>query len=174
MTKTADTTTLEEATDHLTTVTAALEEAQRLVALGRAIADAPATAKRLLAEVAAAQEALAQRSADLMAAERAARFKGIRDIRIETERCGNDSALSNRYTAIYIRDTYDPSIRKSYPQEHRANGIFALPDEVYQYLIEVRPEAIPSEIMALDPTSAAHALKAYFVALRRGYMTVVK
>ena len=49
-------------------------------------------------------------------------------------------------------------------------GVAGLDNAAYEYLITVKPEAIPAEIMALAPGNPQEAFMLYFVGKQRGYV----
>jgi hypothetical protein len=93
------------------------------------------------------------------------------DISITTSRPLYDDNLSCvSFSITYERLTYSMAERASIPTRYTCNGFDALPDEAYDYLLEVRPEVIPVEIMALAPGKPREAFARYFQAQRRGYL----
>lgn len=49
-------------------------------------------------------------------------------------------------------------------------GFDALDDVAYEYLVTVKPEAIPAAIMELAPGNPQEAFGLYFVGKQRGYV----
>lgn len=126
--------------------------------------------KDILADIASAQDVLTEAFANEFLEARNKLVASFYDISITTSRLLYDNNLScARFAIKYTRLAYDMSARASAPTEYSCQGFDALPDEAYDYLIEVRPEVIPPEIMQLAPGKPREAFARYFTAQRRGY-----
>lgn len=76
--------------------------------------------------------------------------------------------ISTAFHIEYDRLAYDMDLKQSVPEKHKCNGFAALDDTAFEYLVTVKPEAIPAAIMALAPGNPHAAFDAYFIGLRRG------
>lgn len=136
------------------------------------------TATEKLKELAAAVETAKNELAMAEAAEiRAARerlLSTFSDISVSVSYpAGREGMLlSAGFLITYERLTYSMSERANLPKQYTCNGFAVLPDEAYAYLVEVKPEAIPAEIMALAPGDPREAFNQYFMAKQRGYLSV--
>ena len=123
-------------------------------------------------EVAKALEDAKERYAEALAnkatVEREERLKAFTDIRVETK--PGDNLLDTTFTIYYTRSTWNMTLNESVPQEHSCTGFARLDDAAYEYLVMVKPRAIPAEIMALAPGNPQDALGLYFMAQKRGYV----
>ncbi|VXC99378.1 hypothetical protein [Sphingomonas sp. AX6] len=115
-----------------------------------------------------AQDKLADALADEVVEARNKRLSSFTDIRVDYAR-GN-SVLSTAFTIHYNRSSYDYRIGMSVPQSHKCNGFAALDDHAFEYLLNVKPEAIPAEILALAPGDPHAAFDVYLAGKRRGYL----
>ena len=154
-------------------LSAELAQAQADVALLQRLKDAQANASRLADELAAAQDALANRLADDAGAERDARYKqfGAISVTVIPDAKRSPNALSASYSIRYDRVTYDHALKRSVMATHETLGFAGLAPDVMDYLVNAKPDAIPAIIMDLAPGDPAGALGAYFVAMRRGYLS---
>jgi hypothetical protein len=120
--------------------------------------------------IAKAQERYATALANEAAAARTARLAAFSDISVEVRHGDKREPNLLKATVIirYTKDAYDARYRQAFPKEHSCNGFMALPDDAYEYLVWVKPEAIPAEIMELAPGDPHAAFRAYFTGLRRG------
>jgi hypothetical protein len=73
------------------------------------------------------------------------------------------------FTIKYCRLTYDYRTGQSVPKEHECNGFAALPNDAYEYLVTMKPEAIPAPIMKLAPGDPHGAFRIYLAGKARGY-----
>jgi hypothetical protein len=163
-------------TDEVQRLSAALDQARADVALLRRLKDAEKDATRIAGELVAAQEALVIANVDALTAARDAEFANIRSISVAVipRKDSPITAIGVNYAITYERLTYDTAAHKSLWRSNTINGFSAVPMDVMRYLILAKPEAIPLAIMNLAPGgSAEDAFDAYFVAMRRGYMTAV-
>jgi len=123
-------------------------------------------------EVAKALEDAKDRFADALAnqgeVEREERLENFTDIRIVASPGHN--LMSTAYTIYYTRKTWDNDAKESLPKVHECKGFAALDDAAYEYLVTVKPEAIPAEIKALAPGNPQEAFSLYFVGKQRGYV----
>ena len=155
-------------------LSAALNQAYDDAELWRRLKDAEKRAPLIGLELARAQERLCAASADEIIAKREAEFAHIRGISVTVvgpPPPGSLSALSARYIINYERVIYDPTFRRSDWAPVSINGFNALASEVLRYLVLCKPSAIPAIIMEMAPDNPEAAMKAYFIALQRGYMT---
>lgn len=154
-------------------LSAALDNARADVALLLRLKNAEQDAKRIAGELAVAQDALMNANVDALTAIRDAEFANLRSISVATTYPSGSmpSAISARYAVTYERLTYDNQSRQNVWKLHTVNGFSGLPSEVMRYLMMARPDAIPAIIIALAPGDAEAAMDAYFLAMRRGYMT---
>jgi hypothetical protein len=155
---------------NLARIAAELEEARQDVTLLERLKSAQDRAKRLTAEQ---DRVIAERDKAQAAeakARNAERFKGLSDLRIaETPPATGGGVLHNSYVIRYTRPAWDMHAQESLPQTHEVSGFIGLPDDVFDWIIDRHPSAIPASIRALadDPREA---FKAYFMGLRRGYL----
>ena len=90
------------------------------------------------------------------------------DIRIEYPR--DETNLTHiPFEIRYTKSTYDMKLGQSVPKEHTCNGFSMLADDAYEYLVTMKPEAIPAPIMALAPGDPHEAFSIYLAGVRRGY-----
>lgn len=115
-----------------------------------------------------AQERLANALADELIEARNKRLSRFSDIRVEYAR--GSSLLNTAFTICYTQNTYDYRIGATVPQDHKCNGFAALGNDAFEYLLNVKPEAIPAEIMALAPRDPHTAFDIYLAGKRRGYL----
>lgn len=80
--------------------------------------------------------------------------------------------LAAGFTITYERLAFNMAANANLPTRSVCNGFDALPDAAFDYLCEIKPEAIPAEIMALAPGDPQAAFARYFKAKRRGYLAV--
>lgn len=127
-------------------------------------------AEEITAAIDAANEQLAVILANEAEAARKVRLAGIGDISITVAYPSNyrGNLLRANFTIEYTRLQYDMRCREPLPQHHKLIGFGALPGDVFQYLLEVRPEVIPTEITDLAPGDPLEAFRRYFLAQRRG------
>jgi hypothetical protein len=153
-------------------MSAALDAVRDDVALLQRLQRAEAEALRLTHDLAEAREALANVAAEEAMVKRDKLFATFDGISITVIHGAESSGgvLSASYPITYKRLGYDHGTRQNIWREHVVEGFAALPEEVYAYLVEARPDAIPEGIMALAPGDAAKALDAYFSGMRRGYL----
>ena len=117
-----------------------------------------------------AKDRFATALADQATFERDERLGRFSDIRVEYTPGIN--LISTAYTIHYKQDSYDHNLRKTVPMDHKCSGFAALADNAYEYLVTVKPEAVPAEIMALAPGKPHEALSAYLAGKARGYFKV--
>lgn len=154
-------------------LSAALDDARADVALLLRLKNAEKDAARIAGELAVAQDALVNANVDALTAIRAAEFGNLRSLSVEAlaNEGGNSSALGYSYIIRYERLTYDNRSNANHWKVHSVNGFRALEPDVFRYLMLANPHTIPASIMALAPGDADAAMKAYFIALQRGYTT---
>ena len=118
--------------------------------------------------LAEAKERYADALANKATVERQERLKAFTDMRVETK--PGDNLLDTTFTIYYTRSTWNMKLNESVPQEHSCTGFARLDDDAYEYLVTVKPRAIPAAIMALAPGNAQEAFGVYFMAQKRGYI----
>ena len=114
-----------------------------------------------------AKDRFATALADEQAEARNLRLSQFSDIRVETKR--GDNLSGNGYLIHYTRNTWDMAQNATVPKPHTCNGFTALDNDAYDYLVSVKPQAIPAEIMALAPGDPQEAMSAYLAGKARGY-----
>lgn len=123
-------------------------------------------------EVAKALADAKDRFADALAnqaeVEREARLKNFTDIRIVASPGKN--LMNTEFMIYYTRKTWNNDAKESLPKVHECRGFAALDEAAYEYLVTVKPEAIPAEIKALAPGNPQEAFGLYFVGKQRGYV----
>ncbi|WP_088190900.1 hypothetical protein [Sphingobium sp. Z007] len=100
--------------------------------------------------------------------QRLARLAGFRDVRVSYP-LDAESLLRTPFTIIYTKETWDVKLGMSVPKEHAVSGFGMLDVDAYEYLMTVRPDAIPTEIKALVPDDPQAAMSTYLLAHARGY-----
>lgn len=123
-------------------------------------------AKEITLSIEHAQEQYASAMANEVLSARKARLSAYSDIVVNYP-AGRDSLLKTPFTIKYTKIAYNGNLQTSVPREFSVIGFAALPDEAMEYLLEVKPSAIPAEIMALSPNDPAEALALYQRAKRR-------
>lgn len=124
-------------------------------------------AKQIAAALEAAKERFATAIADQATAERNKRLSRFSDIRVDYT--PGDNLISTGFVIRYRQDAYDHTINQTVAQEHKCSGFANLADAAYEYLVTVKPEAIPAEIMALAPGKPEEAMSVYMAGKARGY-----
>jgi hypothetical protein len=115
-----------------------------------------------------AKERFASALADEVIDARNKRLSKFSSIRVETK--PDDQNLINTGFAIhYTQDTWDIDLNATVPKPHTCNGFAALSNDAYDYLVTVKPEAIPAAIMALVPGNPQAAMSTYLAGKARGY-----
>lgn len=129
-----------------------------------------AKAEEITKALAIANEQLATVLADEAEAERKARLAGYGDVAVTVSYPPNyeGNLLRAGFAVEYTRLEWDNRARATVPKPHKIIGFRGLPGEVLEYLIEVRPDAIPAEIMALAPDKPYEAFQRYFISMRKG------
>jgi len=129
----------------------------------------PAIAKvdELSKDLADAKERLASALCDEAIEARNKRLSKFSDIRVETK--PGDNLISTGFVIRYMQDTWDISLNQTVPKEHECNGFAALDNTAFEYLMTVRPDAIPAQIMALAPGKPQEAMSVYLAGKARGY-----
>lgn len=115
-----------------------------------------------------AKDRFATALADEQEQSRNLRLSRFSDMTVETR--PGESLLSTGFVIRYMQDGWDMSINATVPKAHVCNGFAALADDAYEYLVTVRPEAIPADIVALAPGKPQEALGIYLQAKARGYL----
>lgn len=159
--------------DHATLVvmvpqlTADLEAARADAALFERLSAAAAQIEPLTAKLERAQADLEAIRASEAEAERQALLDTFNDIEVVSE--GDESLLRRGYKITVTRKEFDGYENTFNSRTYR--GFKTLPFEVFVYLIERRPDLIPSDIMEFAPDNAWDAFDGYFIALQRGYIS---
>lgn len=129
--------------------------------------------KELQQAIAVAQKELSVILADEAEERRKALLASFSDVFVTTTYGPGspETVVHANFKITYERGTYDMHSKQSVPVRHTCNGFDALPDPVWDYLLEVRQDAIPAAIMALAPGEPRKAFADYFQAKRRGYLS---
>jgi hypothetical protein len=114
-----------------------------------------------------AKDRFATALADQAIAERDGRLNRFSDIQVITK--PGENLISTGFVIRYVQDAWDVSLNQTVAKSHICNGFAALADTAYEYLLTVKPEAIPAEIMALAPGKPHQAMSAYLAGKARGY-----
>lgn len=114
-----------------------------------------------------AKDRFATALADEQVEARNLRLSRFSDIRVEVK--PGNSLIDTVFVIHYKKDTWDMQARASLPKEHTCNGFSALADDAWEYLLTVKPHAIPASIMALAPKKPQEAMGIYLQAKARGY-----
>lgn len=150
---------------------AELEQAQRDVALLQRLKAAEANAERLAAELRKAQDELAEAMAAEVRARLDAKFAGFHDITVTESNPHNSSGvLQTAFGITVTRQSFNGYGEA--PETFTYAGFRALPSDALEYLVVKHPERIPASIMELAPNDPEEAFGAYFMGLRRGYLSV--
>ena len=128
---------------------------------------ATAKAQQLAKDIADAEERYASAMADEVLAERQARLANFTDIEV-LYKPDFDNLLTVNFLIRYRKASWDYQTRTTVQREFTCNGFTALPDDVYEYLTVIKPDAIPPAIMALAPDDPHEAFDIYLSGLRRG------
>jgi hypothetical protein len=99
--------------------------------------------------------------------EREQRLRGFSDISVEVR--PGENLIGTGFVIRYTRDAWDVGLGQTVPTPHVCNGFAALADNAYEYLMAVKPEAIPAVIMALAPGEPEKAMSVYLQGKARGY-----
>lgn len=151
-------------------ISAELRRAQRNLATLERLKSAEADAKRLSAELEAAQAALVEANVAAVEDHRTAAFAAFKDIVVTTVRDDRKpDILGTTFSIVVTKDEYDG--RDMVSQTRTYSGFNALPSDAFSYLLEMHPDRIPADILALDPSDPYDAFGRYFGAKRRGYLT---
>jgi hypothetical protein len=116
-----------------------------------------------------AKDRFATALADEQVEARNLRLSRFSDIRVEVK--PGDNLNTTGFTIKYMRDTWDMQAKASLPKEHKCEGFSALDDDAFDYLLTVKPQAIPAVIMALAPGKPREAFTLYMQGKQRGYFT---
>ncbi|WP_213981057.1 hypothetical protein [Sphingomonas sp. dw_22] len=116
-----------------------------------------------------AKDRFATALADEQIEVRTQRLARLSDIRVEVK--PGDNLNTTGFLIKYTRDTWDIMANASVPKEHECNGFSALDDDAFDYLVTVKPHAIPACIMALAPGKPREAFTLYLQGKQRGYFT---
>jgi len=107
-------------------------------------------------------------SNELLEAQKA-RLANFSAIRVDWDR-EETSIIHASYTIIYTRTSYDDRLGSNVPREHTIKGFSALDENALEYLLTVRPDAIPAPILALAPGDPHKAFDIYLAGKARGYL----
>ena len=162
-------TTLADIANEIETLTANLAKINALVEL----IGQPAILKadEVIKALSDAKERFADALANQATVERAERIKDFSGIRVTTKPGNN--LLDTTFIIHYTRNTWDMKLNESVPMEHECSGFAQLDDAAYEYLVMVKPQAIPNAIMELAPGNPQDAFGLYFMAQKRGYVKSV-
>lgn len=116
-----------------------------------------------------AKDRFAAALADEQVEARNLRLARFSDIRVEVK--PGDNLNVTGFLIKYVRDTWDITANATVPKEHECNGFSALDDDAFDYLVTVKPHAIPAVIMALAPGKPREAFTLYMQGKQRGYFT---
>ena len=116
-----------------------------------------------------AKDRFATALADEQVEARSQRLARFSDIRVEVK--PGDNLNATGFLIKYVRDTWDITANATLPKEHECNGFSALDDDAFDYLVTVKPHAIPAVIMALAPGKPREAFTLYLQGKQRGYFT---
>lgn len=116
-----------------------------------------------------AKDRFATALADEQVEARSQRLARFSDIRVEVK--AGDNLNTTGFLIKYVRDTWDITANATLPKEHECNGFSALDDDAFDYLVTVKPQAIPAVIMALAPGKPREAFTLYLQGKQRGYFT---
>lgn len=153
----------------LSKLAAQLEEARQDVLLFERLQSAQERLDTLTAEYEQA-EAQANREAAARAAKaKEEMFAGISDLRITRSPGGEPGLLHDKFEISYIKPGWDTLQGRSVPTRKADTAFSRVPPDVMMYLIEKRPELIPSDILALDPDNPRNAFAIYAAARLRGF-----
>lgn len=130
-----------------------------------------AKANDLSVALADAKERYATALADEQTEARNKRLSAFSSIRIVYEKAHN--LISTCFRIEYERLTWDMKLNASVTMKHNCQGFMNLDDTAYEYLVTVKPEAIPAAIMALAPGNPQAAFEAYFLGKKRGVFRTV-
>ena len=155
--------------NNLTTLAAQIEAAKGDIATLERLTGAKARLAELAQEYGAAKK-----QADLEEAARAkqardARFAGLSELRVETGEL-DGGLLGTTFKITWMAPKYDMHLQSSPPAKHTVFGFSALPNNVFDFLVERHPEQIPAQIMELAPGDPERAFNLYFLARKRGYV----
>jgi len=124
-------------------------------------------AKQISAALDDAKERFAVAITDQATEERNQRLSRFSDMRVETR--AGDNLCTTTFEIHYMQNTWDMALKESIPKPHKCNGFAGLSSDAYEYLLAVKPEAIPAEIMALAPGKPEEAMSVYMAGKARGY-----
>jgi hypothetical protein len=79
-----------------------------------------------------------------------------------------EHVLHASWTIHWTKPTWNG--RTSAPTQHSVTGFGIVPPDVLAYLMDKRPDLIPSKIMALAPDNPRDAFRRYFASQRRGFI----
>lgn len=114
-----------------------------------------------------AKDRFATALADQATADRNRRLSSFSDIQVIVR--PGENLISTGFVIRYNKGAWDVGLGKTVPKPHECNGFAALADNAYEYLVTVKPEAIPAQIMALAPGKPQEALAVYLAGKARGY-----
>ncbi|MGK6322297.1 hypothetical protein ACMGDM_04360 [Sphingomonas sp. DT-51] len=124
-------------------------------------------ANEIAKALADAKERLASALTDEQTEARNIRLSQFSDIRVDVR--SGDSLMDTGFTIHYSQMAWDMSLGETVAKPHTCNGFTNLADNAYEYLITVKPEAIPAQIMALAPGDPERAMSVYLAGKARGY-----
>jgi hypothetical protein len=159
-------------TTDITFIAAQLNEAKQDVALWERLSNAGERVKQLTRDYERAKAAKDKADGAEVQKEKERRFSRYSNIQIRdvTDAGEEVGVLKRSYQITYTAPEFDMYTMKSFPETHTVQGFNGLKDDVYDLILERHADKIPSQILALAPGNAAHALDVYLQGLRRGYL----
>ncbi|KQN90533.1 hypothetical protein ASE95_13775 [Sphingomonas sp. Leaf231] len=116
-----------------------------------------------------AKDRFATALADQADREREERLSRFSDISVSIPVAGQN-LMNTGFIIRYKAKTWDMVLKDSVPKQHECNGFSVLPDDVYDYLVSKKPEAIPGIIMELAPGKPHEAMSIYLQSKARGFV----
>jgi len=158
-------------------IIAQLEKAQADLARLATVTDIlPAAVTRIeeiRSEIVTAEGQLAEALADEAMQARAKMLEQFSNISVAVKHAGDTKGiLAATFYVTWDKLAYDMAAKENLPKTYKCTGFDALPDDVWDYLLDVKPEAIPAEIMELSPGNPREAFQNYFACKRKGYVSV--
>jgi hypothetical protein len=147
-----------------------LDKANADVALRRRLEGAEGTAVNVEKELTTVQEKLAELLVSEVKKNRAAEFANFKAVRVDTRHGEHSSVLHNSYSVTITKLSYNMHTRQNDWEDERYSSFATTPIDVMRYLVLIKPEAIPVEIMNLAPGDPQEAMRQYVIAKKRGYL----
>ena len=162
----------DETRDSLAENAADLQRAREDAALFDRLSNARSEIARLQKAGSALTATLSKQLDQEAAAEKKAADARFRNLSVATTYPNSlrpSGLLAARFAIRWEGPSWNYQTRETEYREFSADGFPALPNDVYAYLMEHRPDVIPSIIMDLAPGDPQAAMDRYFSARRRGY-----